>query len=165
MPTTITTRDDDSWLDRFLPERYTLQVGPSTFSLSFVPVVFFEDYSEEQLQALACSSTWEVTFADETPTHSGRLAANYGLTGKGNEFRVLGSAAHGILAWAREKQPDYLHWWTLDPRKARLFAGMLRYFEKRGSGWRRLAADPFTRRACRLEVFWLHLLAPASRAR
>ena len=91
----ITTQDNDCWLDRFLPERYSLQVGPSTFSLNFVPVVFCEDYSEKQLQALVRSSTWEVTFADETLTPDGRLVANYGLTGKGNAFRVLGSAALG----------------------------------------------------------------------
>ena len=155
MPATTTTQDEDHWLNRFLPERYTFQVGPSTFSLNFVPVLFFEDYSEEQLQALARSSTWDVTFADETPTPSGRPAANYGLTGKGNEFRALGSAAHGILAWAREKQPDYLYWWTLDYRKAAAFTKIIRYFAARGSGWRRLAINPFTKLRCDPRVFWV----------
>ena len=156
MPTTITTQDEDRWITRFLPERYTLQVGPSTFALSFVPVMFFESYNEEQLHALTTSSTWEVIFADETPTPGGRLVAQYGLTGKGNAFRVLGSAAHGILTWAREKQPDYLSWWTLEPRKAAVSAKIIRYFVARGSGWQRLDHDPFTGHPCRPEAFWLY---------
>ena len=60
------TADHDRWSARFLPERYSLHVGPSTFSVSFQPVMFFESYNEEQLRALVDSSTWEVAFAEET---------------------------------------------------------------------------------------------------
>ena len=155
MPATITTQEEDRWITRFLPERYTLQVSPSTFSLSFVPVLFFEEYNEEQLQMLVSSSTWEVTFADETLTPDGRLVADYGLTSKGDAFRVLGSVAHAILGWAQDKQPDYLFWWTLTPRRQSLYHRVVGHFAARGSPWHRLNHDPFTGLPCRRDVFWM----------
>lgn len=155
MTTALTTQSEDHWLTRFLPERYTFQVGPSTFSLSFVPVLFFEEYNEEQLQALVQSSVWEVSFADETVMPDGRLVTHYGLTGKGGSFKVLGSVAHAILSWAREKRPNYLCWWSLEPKRRSMYAHMLSYFAARGSEWQRRTTDPFTGKVCRPEVFWV----------
>lgn len=54
----------DRWIAKFIPEHHTLRVGARTFAVRFAPVMFFEEYSEEQLQALVRSSTWEASFGD-----------------------------------------------------------------------------------------------------
>ena len=152
---TLMTQTDDRWIARFLPEHYSLGIGAKTFIVRFAPILFFEGYNEMQLHALVGSSVWEISFSEESVTPDGRLVADYGLTGKGDSFKVLGSVAHGILAWAEAKRPDYLFWWSLEPKRQRVYNLMLRYFSKRGSPWERLERDPFTKQSCRQEAFWV----------
>ena len=149
------TQTDDRWIARFIPEHYGLRIGAKKFVVRFAPVMFFEHYTEAQLHALTSRSVWEISFSEESVTRDGRLVADYGLTGKGDAFRVLGSVAHGILGWAKEKRPDYLFWWSLEPKRQRLYHSMILYFAARGSGWRRLTVDPFTGLRCQPEAFWL----------
>ena len=149
------TQTDDRWIARFIPEHYSLHIATRTFIVRFAPVMFFEEYNEVQLHALVSSSVWEVSFAEETIAADGRRFADYGLTGRGGEFRVLGSVAHGILGWAEEKRPDYLFWLAQGTRRQRVYAQMLRYFGERGSPWYRRVFDPFTGQPCPREVFWV----------
>ena len=102
-PNPLKHETDNRWIAKFIPEHYSLHVAGKTFIVRFAPVLFFEEYNEEQLLALTGKSVWEVTFSEESVTRDGRLVADYGLTGKGDSFRVLGSVAHGILGWAKGK--------------------------------------------------------------
>ena len=149
------TQTDDRWIARFIPEHYGLRVGARTFIVRFAPVMFFEHYDEAQLHALTSRAVWEVSFAEETMTADGRLMADYGRTGKGDAFRIVGSVAWGIIGWAQEKRPDYLFWWTSDHGRQSLYNRMILHFAARGSGWRRLTVDPFTGLRCQPEAFWL----------
>ena len=65
--------------------------------------------------------------------------------------------ANGIVAWTKERQSDYLYWRAHGTGRQQLYDKMIRCFADRGSGWRRLQTDPFTRPNCQPDVFWLTL--------
>ncbi len=139
-----------------LAEKYTLNVAGKTFVVQFLPMVFFEDYTEEQLDALAQKAVYDVTFyLEDFTTADGTLVAGFGIMNTGDAFRVLGAVAHNIIKWAQEKKPDYLCWYALEPNRQKLYHRMVSYFEKRGSGLRRLDADPFTGVPCTPGMFWV----------
>ena len=138
------------------PEWYPFQVGGKHYMLQFWPVTRLEGYSDRQLAALRTSAVYEVSFRLETHVlPDGTVLAGYEVTGTGDAFQVLGGVANGIVDWAKARRPAYLYWRAQDARRQRLYARMIRYFAARGSGWRRLQANPFTGLLCGPEVFWL----------
>ncbi len=138
-----------------LAERYTLHVAGKTFVVQFLPMVFFEGYTDAQLDRLAEKAVYDVTFFLDSTLPDGTSAAGFGILGTGNAFKVLGAVAHGILQWTEEHQPDYLCWQALEPSRTKVYDRMIRYFAARGSGLRRLDADPFTGLPCSPGMFWV----------
>lgn len=138
-------------------ESYAFQVDDKPYTLQFWPITYLEGYQEHQLAKLAASAAYEVSFrleAYELP--DGTILGGYDTMHTGAAFRVLGGVANGILDWAQQRQPEYLYWYAQGTRRQRLYERMVRYFDRQGSGWRRLAADPFTRSTNPPEAFWLH---------
>lgn len=137
-------------------EQYTFQIGDKHYSLRFLPMLFFEGYTDTQLERLSRCAVYEVSFALQDFTLAdGSMVAGYGTTNTGDSFKVLGGVAHGLIDWARERRPDYLLWSAHSVRRQRLYDRMIHYFAVRGSGWYRLEADPFTQTPSSPGTFWL----------
>ncbi len=138
-------------------ERYQFEIGEKTFVVQFLPLLYQDDYTDEQLDRLSEKAVFDVTFylEDGVVGDVGERVAGFGIMGTGDAFKVLGSVAHGIMKWVDENKPDYLCWTALEPNRQKLYHSMVSYFEKKGSGWKRLACDPFTGVPCTPGMFWV----------
>ena len=146
-------------------ESYAFQVNGKNYSLQFWPMIYLEDYDEHQLAATEATAAYEVSFRlEDHALPDGSVIAGYDVMGTGDAFRVLGGVANGIVDWVKERRPTLLYWQAHSPRRQRLYERMIRQFAAQGSGWHRLAVDPFNGLACRPEAFWLGRLLHGSAA-
>ena len=136
-------------------ERYAFHVAGKDYTIAFWRMAYLEGSDDRQRAELEATVAFEVSFRLEDYTQpDGTVLRGYETLGTGNPFQILGGVANGIVAWAKESQPDYLYWRAHGTGRQHLYDKMIRCFVARGSGWQRLAADPFTGSPCPPEVFW-----------